>query len=107
MIDNYGSLTIYNFKSFGQEYINWDTGYGTFNNPIITGKISGSYKNVYGQTVTTVINLSGTINPNGYNGSGNWSQTKMKFRERPYLESITIAGHKKKHKEKTSKIKVP
>ncbi|MBA7522444.1 hypothetical protein ES705_14563 [subsurface metagenome] len=31
----------------------------------------------------------------------------MKFRERPYLESITIAGHKKKHKEKTSKIKVP
>jgi len=32
---------------------------------------------------------------------------KMKFRERPYLESITIAGHKKKHKEKTSKIKVP
>jgi len=75
MIDNYGSLTIYNFKSFGQEYINWDIGYGTFNNPIITGKISGSYKNVYGQTVTTVINLSGTINPNGHNGSGNWSQT--------------------------------
>ena len=75
MIDNYGSLTIYNFKSFGQEYINWGTGYGTFNNPIITGKISGSYKNVYGQTVTNVINHSGTITPNGHNGSGNWSQT--------------------------------
>lgn len=74
VIDNYGSLTIYNFRSFGQEYINWGTGYGTFNNPIITSEISGSYKNIYGQTVTTVINFSGTINPNGYNGSGNWSQ---------------------------------
>ena len=31
----------------------------------------------------------------------------MKFRERPYLESYTIAGHKKKHKEKVSKIQVP
>ena len=75
VIDNYGSLTIYNFRSFGQEYINWGTGYGTFNNPIITSEISGSYKNIYGQTVTTVINFSGTINPNGHNGSGNWSQT--------------------------------
>jgi len=75
VIDNYGSLTTYNFRSFGQEYINWGTGYGTFNNPIITSEISGSYKNIYGQTVTTVINFSGTINPNGHSGSGNWSQT--------------------------------
>ena len=31
----------------------------------------------------------------------------MKFRERPYLESYTVPGHRRKHREKISKIKVP
>jgi len=31
IVDNNGSLTIYNFRIIGQEYINWNVGYGTFN----------------------------------------------------------------------------
>ena len=31
----------------------------------------------------------------------------MNFRDRPYLDSISVLGHKKQHKEKVSKIKVP
>lgn len=31
----------------------------------------------------------------------------MNFRDKPYLDSVTVSGHKKKHKEKVLKIKVP
>jgi len=35
-VDSSGSLTIYNFDIVNSELINWNTGYGTFNKPIIT-----------------------------------------------------------------------
>jgi len=72
--DSSGSLTIYGCHIVGSEYINWNTGYGTFNNPIITANISGSYINIYGRTVSTIIYFEGTI-VNGISGSGNWTQT--------------------------------
>lgn len=75
IIDDSGSLTIYNFKIIGSEFINWNIGYGTFNNFIITANISGNYLNIYGSTVSTIIYFEGTINADGISGSGNWTQT--------------------------------
>ena len=75
IIDNNGSLTIYNFRVIGQEYINWNVGYGTFNNSILTGNISGSYLNIYGSIVSTIIYFEGTIYSSGISGSGTWIQT--------------------------------
>jgi len=75
IVDNSGSLTIYGFHIIGSEFFNWNTGYGTFNNSIITANISGSYINVYGSTVSTIVYFEGTINPNGISGSGTWVQT--------------------------------
>lgn len=74
-VDSSGSLTIYNFYIVDQEYINWNTGYGTFNKPIITANISGSYLNQYGSTVSTIVYFEGTINASGISGSGTWYQT--------------------------------
>ena len=71
--DNSGSLTIYDFYIVGSEFINWNIGYGIFNNSVITVNISGSYINVYGKTVSTIIYFEGTID--GISGSGNWTQT--------------------------------
>jgi len=73
--DNSGSLTIYNFYIIGQPFIKWNTGYGTFKNSIITANISGSYLNVYGSTVSTIVYFEGTINSSGISGSGTWVQT--------------------------------
>lgn len=75
IVDSSGSLTIYNFYIVNQEYINWNTGYGTFNKPIITTNISGSYLNQYGSTVSTIVYFEGTINASGISGSGTWYQT--------------------------------
>ena len=75
IVDNSGSLTLYNFYIVGQPFISWNTGYGTFKNSIITANISGSYLNVYGSTVSTVIYFEGTINSSGISGSGTWIQT--------------------------------
>ena len=75
IVDSSGSLTIYNFYIVNQEYINWNTGYGTFNKPIITANISGSYLNIYGQTVSTIVYFEGTISASGISGSGTWYQT--------------------------------
>jgi hypothetical protein len=75
IVDSSGSLTIYNFYIVNQEYINWNTGYGTFNKPILTANISGSYLNQYGQTVSTIVYFEGTINTSGISGSGTWYQT--------------------------------
>jgi len=75
IVDSSGSLTIYNFYIVNQEYINWNTGYGTFNKPILTANISGSYLNQYGLTVSTIIYFEGTINASGISGSGTWYQT--------------------------------
>ena len=47
IIDSSGSLTIYNFYNVGEEYINWNTGYGTFNGSAISINMSGSYTNIY------------------------------------------------------------
>ena len=74
IVDNSGSLIIYGFHIIGSEFFNWKTGYGTFNNSMITANISGSYINIYGWTVSTIIYFEGTIN-NGISGSGNWTQT--------------------------------
>ena len=73
--DRSGSLTIYNFRIVGQEYINWNTGYGTFNNSAISANISGSYKNIYSQTVSTIVYFEGKISASGISGSGTWIQT--------------------------------
>jgi len=75
IVDSSGSLTIYNFYIVGQEYINWNTGYGTFKNSIITANISGSYLNQYGSTVSTIVYFEGTIGSSGISGSGTWYQT--------------------------------
>lgn len=75
IIDNNGSLTIYNFKIINLEYINWNIGYGTFKSSIIKANISGSYLNIYGQTVSTIVYFEGIINPDGISGSGTWTQT--------------------------------
>jgi len=75
IVDSSGSLTIYNFYIVNSEYINWNTGYGTFNKPIITANISGSYLNIYGSTVSEVIYFEGNIDASGISGSGTWIQT--------------------------------
>lgn len=75
IIDNSGSLTIYNFKIIGSEFIKWNIGYGTFKNSVIIANISGSYLNIYGSIVSTVVYFEGNINPNGISGNGNWTQT--------------------------------
>ena len=75
IIDNSGSLTIYNFRIIGSEFIKWNIRYGVHNNFTLTGNISGSYLNTYGSTVSTVIYFEGTINPSGISGNGTWTQT--------------------------------
>jgi len=75
IVDNNGSLTIYNFRIIGQEYINWNIGYGVRNNFTLTGNISGSYLNIYGSTVSLTISFEGNINVDGISGNGNWTQT--------------------------------
>ena len=75
IVDNSGSLTIYDYYIVDQESINWNTGYGTFSGSTITGNVNGSYVNIYGQTVSVVIYFEGTINASGISGSGTWIQT--------------------------------
>ena len=75
IVDNSGSLTIYNFYIVGQPFIKWNTGYGTFKNSTIIANISGSYLNIYGSTVSTIIYFEGTISSSGISGSGTWIQT--------------------------------
>ena len=75
IVDISGSLTLYNFYIIDQEYISWNTGYGTFNNSVISANISGSYINIYGSTVSTIVYFEGTIASSGISGSGTWVQT--------------------------------
>ena len=75
IVDVAGALTIYDFEIIGQEYINWNVGYGVLNNSNLTANISGSYLNIYGSTVSTIIYFEGTINADGISGSGDWTQT--------------------------------
>jgi hypothetical protein len=73
--DSSGSLTISNFRIIGEEHISWSTGYGSFKNSKITANINGSYLNVYGQTVSTVLYFEGIIGSDGISGTGTWLQT--------------------------------
>jgi len=75
IVDNSGSLTIYNFYIVNQESINWNTGYGTFNKPTLTGNVNGSYLNIYGSTVSNIIYFEGILDASGISGSGTWIQT--------------------------------
>ncbi len=75
IVDSSGSLTLYNFYIVDQEYINWNTGYGTFNNSAISANISGSYINIFGSTVSTIVYFEGIISASGISGSGTWVQT--------------------------------
>jgi len=75
IVDSSGSLTIYNFDIVNQEVINWNIGYGIFNKPTITVNISGSYLNIYYQTVSNILYFEGTLDANGISGSGTWTQT--------------------------------
>jgi len=75
IVDSSGSLTIYNFDIVNQELINWNTGYGTFNKPTLTGNVNGSYLNIYSQTVSTIIYFEGILDTSGISGSGTWIQT--------------------------------
>ena len=75
IVDSSGSLTLYNFYIIDQEFIDWNTGYGTFNNFAISANISGSYINKFGSTVTTIVYFEGTIASSGISGSGTWIQT--------------------------------
>ena len=73
--DNSGSLTIYNFYIVGDESKDWNIGYGTFNGSAISASVSGSYTNIYYQTVSTTVYFEGTINSSGIYGTGTWTQT--------------------------------
>ena len=75
IVDSSGSLTIYNFDIVNQEFINWNTGYGTFYKPTLIANINGSYLNIYYQTVSTIIYFEGTLDASGISGSGTWTQT--------------------------------
>ena len=73
--DSSGSLTIYNFDIVGDESKDWNTGYGTLNGSTISASISGSYTNIYYQTVSTTVYFEGTIDSSGIYGTGTWIQT--------------------------------
>ena len=75
IVDTSGSLTIYNFMIITQGYINWNTGYGTFNKPILTANINGSYLTIIGSTVSIVFYFEGNIDASGISGSGSWTET--------------------------------
>ncbi len=75
IVDNSGSLTIYNFDIVGDESKDWNTGYGTLNGSTISASISGSYTNIYYQTVSTTVYFEGTIDSSGIYGTGTWIQT--------------------------------
>jgi len=90
IVDNSGLLTLYNFKIINSEFINWNTGYGTFKNSIITANISGSYLNVYGSTVSTIIYFEGTISSSGISGSGTWVQTVSVYGDIQSASGTTI-----------------
>jgi len=75
IVDSSGSLTIYNFDIVNQELIDWNTGYGTFNKPTLTGNVNGSYLNIYGKTVSNIIYFEGVLGASGISGSGTWTQT--------------------------------
>jgi len=75
IVDSSGSLTIYNFDIVGDESKDWNTGYGTLNGFTISASVSGSYTNIYYQTVSTTVYFEGTIDSSGIYGTGTWVQT--------------------------------
>ena len=90
IIDNSGALTIYSFRIIGQEYINWNVGYGTRSNKNIAMNISGSYLNIYGSTVSLMIYFEGNINADGISGSGSWTETISVYGYSDYASGNTI-----------------
>ena len=75
IVDSSGSLTIYNIDIVGDESKDWNTGYGTLNGSTISASVSGSYANIYYQTVSTTVYFEGTIDSSGIYGTGTWVQT--------------------------------
>jgi hypothetical protein len=75
IVDTNGSLTIYNFRLVNQEFMKWNTGYGSRIGNKLTGNVNGSYTNIYGDPVSMTIYFEGTINKDGISGSGYWTQT--------------------------------
>ena len=75
IVDSSGSLTIYNIDIVGDESKDWNTGYGTLNGFTISASVSGSYTNIYYQTVSTTVYFEGTIDSSGFYGTGTWIQT--------------------------------
>lgn len=75
--DKSGNLTITDFVLVGQEIISWDTGSGTFNSQsrALSAHLSGSYKNIYEQTVSITISFSGTIKEDRISGTGSFEET--------------------------------
>ena len=71
IVDHSGSLTIYNYKTTSQEYIDWNTGCGTFNYPNVFILINGTYYDEC--TVFVTVSITGTITDNV--GNGDWTQT--------------------------------
>jgi hypothetical protein len=75
IVDNNGSLTIYNFKLVGNEFYNWNVGYGTRSGNHLNANVTGSYLNVYGDTVSVTIYFEGDIDSDGISGTGTWTHT--------------------------------
>ena len=71
IVDHSGSLTIYNYETTSQEYINWNTGYGTYNYPDVLILVNGTYYDEC--TVFVTVSITGTITSNI--GNGDWTQT--------------------------------
>ena len=75
IVDSSGLLTIYDFYIVNEEFVTWNTGYGTINNSTITLNLNGNYINYYGDIVSNTIYFEGTLNDNGLSGSGTYILT--------------------------------
>ena len=81
IVDSSGSLTINNFYIVNEEFVKWNTGYGTNNNSNITLNLNGSNINSYGDTVSNIVYFEGTLDDNGLSGNGT------------YLLTISVYGY--------------
>lgn len=84
IVDSSGSLTIYNFDIINQEFINWNTGYGTFNKPTL---IANFY--VFKGYGTYEFDI--TIKPKDWGNQGDFKVLVI-LDEVPWVSDYALAG---------------